>query len=99
MSLMKQKDSYTLAELTTYLGGELQGDPACVISGIAPLDKAQLGEISFLTGPQYEKFLPTSQASAIIVQAKHAKNTNANLIIMSNPYLGYAKTATLFDRM
>lgn len=88
--------SHTLQELAHYLGAELRGDGQCVIGGIAALDKAQSGQISFLTTPKYKAFLQTTQASAVIISAKDAEAFAGNCLVMDNPYLGYAKVATLF---
>jgi UDP-3-O-[3-hydroxymyristoyl] glucosamine N-acyltransferase len=98
---MKLKDSYTLAELASHLNAELRGNASCEITGIAPLSKAQMGQITFLTDTRHEKFLASTQASAVIIDAKYAQAqpvSHANVLIMKNPALGYAKTAALFDR-
>lgn len=81
----------TLAELAEHIGAQLEGDPTCVISSPAPLDKAGLGQISFLHDPKYKKFLPDTQASAVILNPKDKVKTNANLLLLENPPLGYAK--------
>ena len=39
----------TLAELACLLAGELEGDEQTIICGIAPLDQAQTGDLTFLT--------------------------------------------------
>ncbi len=92
------KNAYSLNELSSYLKAELKGDPDCVIHSIAPLDKAQAGQISFLGDSHYQKFLTSTQASAVILSPKDAEHCQRNLLIMQNPYLGYAKVATLFQQ-
>ncbi len=96
------KDRHSLDELSHYLGAELKGDPKCIIDGIASLDKAKPGQISFfhenaLSGAaKYKKFLHDTQASAVILSSKYSEFCTTNLLILDNPYLGYAKVATLF---
>ena len=47
----------TLAELATITGGELFGDESLVVSRVAPMDKAQEGDVTFLSNPKYAKHL------------------------------------------
>lgn len=86
----------SLEKLAQHLSAQLDGDPQCQITGIAPLDKAVAGNISFLNNPQYRPFLKTTQASAVILSSKDIPFYTGNSLIMENPYLGYAKAATLF---
>jgi UDP-3-O-[3-hydroxymyristoyl] glucosamine N-acyltransferase len=88
---------YTLGDLADFLSANLQGDAKCVITGIAPLDKAISGQITFLENPSYRKYLTTTQASAVILTAEHAKHTAINVLVVPNPYLSYAKLSKLFD--
>jgi UDP-3-O-[3-hydroxymyristoyl] glucosamine N-acyltransferase len=89
--------SYTLSEIAKLLGAKLQGNPECKINGIAALDRAQEGQISFLSNAQLRSHLATTQASAIILAPKEAEFYSKNALIMDNPYLGYAKVAALFQ--
>jgi UDP-3-O-[3-hydroxymyristoyl] glucosamine N-acyltransferase len=87
---------FSLQQLAQHLSAELHGDPQCEISGVAPLDKATKGQISFLSDPKYQSFLTTTSAAAVILSAKDAAIYTGNKLVMNNPYLGYAKVATLF---
>lgn len=88
----------TLAELAERLGSSYQGDPNCIITGVATLEDAKPGQISFLSNPLYRKFLTTTQASAVILSPEDAEQFELNAIITPNPYLAYALVARLFDR-
>jgi UDP-3-O-[3-hydroxymyristoyl] glucosamine N-acyltransferase len=57
----------TVAELALKVHGEVVGDPSVQISGLGRIDFAKEGELTFLADPKYSKFLPLSQASAVIV--------------------------------
>ena len=57
----------TLAELACLLAGELEGDGQTTICGIAPLDQAQTGDITFLTESKHMARLATSRATAVLV--------------------------------
>jgi UDP-3-O-[3-hydroxymyristoyl] glucosamine N-acyltransferase len=88
---------YTLAQIATHIGADLKGDPDCMISAIAPLQQAQKGQISFLDNKSYRKYLADTKASAVILSENNITDCAANLLVMQNPYLGYAKTAELFE--
>jgi UDP-3-O-[3-hydroxymyristoyl] glucosamine N-acyltransferase len=100
-----QKKAFTLSELANYIGGIIEGDPECKIISIASLEKAQEGQISFLAGTRYqlvsssryEKFLPTTKASAVILAPEMISNCHVNKIIVGDPYQGYLQLATLFE--
>ncbi len=89
--------SRTLGEIADYLNAELQGDSNCVISGIAPLDKARPGQISFLTSSSYRQYLPSTQASAVVLPPEQAQDAKINALVMSNPYYGFARLGQLFS--
>jgi UDP-3-O-[3-hydroxymyristoyl] glucosamine N-acyltransferase len=88
--------SFSLKQLAQHLSADMQGDPGCEITGIAPLDKAIPGQISFLITPQYRSFLNTTQASAVVLSPQDASAYVGNCLITANPHLGYAKLATLW---
>jgi UDP-3-O-[3-hydroxymyristoyl] glucosamine N-acyltransferase len=79
-----------LRDLAVLLGGELVGDGDVLIERVAPIDHAGAGEITFVSNAKYTPFLQTTQASAIIV-APAFRNLRKNLIVTTNPYLGFAR--------
>jgi len=90
----------SLASIVDALGGELVGDPTHSISGIAPLETAQSGDIGFLSNPRYQSQLRTTQAGCVIVTAamKELAQAGANLIVTGNPYLYYARLTQLWRK-
>jgi UDP-3-O-[3-hydroxymyristoyl] glucosamine N-acyltransferase len=93
----------TLGELVTTLTqlhgiqATLAGDQAAsvVVSGVAPLDQAQLGDISFLANPKYRKQVDASSASVIIVSTKEADVSTRPRVITANPYAYFARVIAL----
>lgn len=85
----------TLKDIAAQLGGEVVGDGDTVITGIAGLDEAGPGQISFLANPKYAAKVATTRASAVILP-QGADPQGKNGIITKNPYLGFAKLVTLF---
>lgn len=77
----------TLAELACLLTAELEGDGQTVISGIAPLEQAQTGDVTFLTGSKQAERLAMSRATAVLV-APHIVVDRPALRV-ADPYLGF----------
>lgn len=90
--------SFSLSEVAKHIGGELRGEPDCMIEGIAPLAKAVSGQISFLSDSKLRRELEVTHATAVILRSEDAESFTGNAIIVPNPYLGYALVAGLFDR-
>lgn len=86
---------FTLGELAKRFKVELAGDENCIIERVATLENAGPGDISFLTRSKYRKFLPTSQASAVIINAEDKPAIRTNALVSNNPQLLYAKIAIL----
>ncbi|PHQ24197.1 UDP-3-O-(3-hydroxymyristoyl)glucosamine N-acyltransferase [Marinobacter guineae] len=89
--------SYCLGEIASALGAELRGDPDVRVSGLATLQAAGPGQISFLANPSYAKYLADTHASAVIASPATAKDAPTNVLLLDNPYLGYARLSHWFD--
>jgi UDP-3-O-[3-hydroxymyristoyl] glucosamine N-acyltransferase len=61
---------FTLGELAAALGATLEGDPARVVTGVAPLDRAGPADISFLTDARYRAAARASRAGAFLAPAE-----------------------------
>lgn len=85
----------TLAELADYLGGRVIGDPAAEVAGLASLDDAVEGTVTFLANPKYAAKVATTRATAVILPPG-ADGHGKNVIETPNPYLAFAKLLTLF---
>jgi UDP-3-O-[3-hydroxymyristoyl] glucosamine N-acyltransferase len=86
----------TLAELAQLVGGTVTGDGSEVIRGVATLQGAGAGQITFLSNPRYRKYLASTRAAAVIVVAADADHCKTNALIVANPYVAYARIAALF---
>lgn len=65
---------------------ELRGDPKCEINGVATLEDARDGDITFLSNPKYEKALQTTKASAVVLKPDVVAPEGVNLIRVADPY-------------
>ena len=65
------------------------------ISGVAGIEEAQPGELTFLVNRKYRPALETTRASAIFV-AKDAGPMRIAALRSANPYLDFARAIELF---
>ena len=57
----------TAADVAEQTGGRLIGDPTVVVRGVAPLDRAQSHEISFLAHARYAAWFAQTRAGIVLV--------------------------------
>ncbi len=93
--------SQSLSELASHVEGRVIGDGSVVIHKVAAIDEAGPGDITFLTNPRYQKFLPQCKASAVIIGqgvAGSADFGSLNFIEAADPYVAVAKILKFFSR-
>jgi UDP-3-O-[3-hydroxymyristoyl] glucosamine N-acyltransferase len=84
-----------LSEVAEKLKCLLRGAGDVQINGLATLERARPGDLSFLTNPKYSKAARDSRASALIV-GPDCPPLELPLLVHSNPYLIFAKAIELF---
>lgn len=85
----------TLKEIADKLGAKIHGDPDTEISGVAGVEQAQEGQLTFLSNPRYARLVGGTKASAIIAAEPPTEGPSA-VLISSNPYLDFARALELF---
>ncbi len=89
---MKKK----LEELAERVEGTVIGDGEVEISGVASIEEASSGEITFIGSPKYLPKLSETRASAVIV-SKEVTRSDKPLLCVTNPYLAFVKLLILFS--
>lgn len=89
--------SYTLAQLADLLDAKLVGDGQCEITGLATLQAAESGQLSFLSNPSYADQLKDSRASAVLIEEKFLDSCPGNKLVTALPYVAFARATQLFD--
>ncbi len=88
---------FTVGQLAERFSAKLIGDADAEIERLAPIDKAQIGDLCFLDNVKYAKFLKGTNASAVILAEKAIPvEFKTNLLVVPNPYAVYAHIANLF---
>lgn len=77
--------------------GDVGAAESIMIHKVAPLDKAQAGDVAFLNDKKYLKSLATANASAVILTEKLAADFDGVALIVKDAYVGFALAAQLLD--
>ena len=84
-----------LRELAERLDCRLEGDGSLEITGVATLQDAGPGQVTFFANPKYLPQLRQTRASAVIAGEK-ADGTQAAILRVRDPYLAFARAVELF---
>lgn len=92
--------SNRLGKLVERLGGQLIGDADIEVVGIAPLDRANASQITFLSNPKLRTQAAQTHAAALILSPDDDDMVRADYkgarIVTDNPYAYFARVAQLF---
>src|SRR5438067_1955505 len=84
-----------LRHLVSQLGCELVGDGDLEITGVAGMEHAAPGQLTFLANPSYAHKISRTRASAILV-AEALRDSALASVVSQNPYLDFARALELF---
>jgi UDP-3-O-[3-hydroxymyristoyl] glucosamine N-acyltransferase len=90
-----------LADLAQKLGCRLEGDPHVEITGVAGIEHAAPGHLTFLANRRYFPLLKTTRASALLIEDGISIDRDAGLpplaaLRSANPYLAFAHAIAFF---
>jgi UDP-3-O-[3-hydroxymyristoyl] glucosamine N-acyltransferase len=90
-----------LSEVAHKLGCRLEGSPGVDICGVAGIEQAEPGQITFLANRRYFPLLKTTRASAVLIEDGIALDREASMpplaaLRSTNPYLAFAHAIELF---
>ena len=90
-----------LAEVAQKLGCRLEGPPELEIRGVAGIEYAEAGQITFLANRRYFPLLKTTRASAVLIEEGITMERETSLPALaalrsSNPYVDFGKALELF---
>ncbi|HKV64442.1 MAG TPA: UDP-3-O-(3-hydroxymyristoyl)glucosamine N-acyltransferase [Candidatus Acidoferrum sp.] len=90
-----------LAEVAQKLRCRLEGPPELEIRGVAGIEHAEAGQLTFLANRRYFPLLKSTRASAVLVEDGVALEREASLpslaaLRSANPYLAFAHAIELF---
>ena len=88
--------TFTVRELAEGLGASWEGDGDREISGVAPIESAGPGEITFATGRKAPEIAAASQAGCIVVSESFTTASGRTLIRAKDPRAAFAHVIRRF---
>ena len=90
-----------LCEIAEKLACRLEGDPNIEIHGVAGIEHAAPGQITFLANRRYAPLLKTTQASAVFIDDRSSFTREPGApplaaLRSANPYLNFAQALDFF---
>ena len=88
-----------LGEIAQRLNCRLEGDAQLEITGVAGLEEAEAGQLTFLVNRKYKPLVSKTRASAILIapdETAPALETEISALRSSNPYLDFARAIEIF---
>jgi UDP-3-O-[3-hydroxymyristoyl] glucosamine N-acyltransferase len=92
---------FTVNQIAGILQGEVSGNGLEQITIISKIEDAKKGAITFLSNPKYEKFVYTTEASAVIVKRDFAPESpvSTTLIRVADPYGSFTRLLEEYDKI
>ncbi len=84
-----------LCAIAEALDCRIIGDPDLEITGVAGLEEAGAGDLTFLSNPRYAPLTKQTRASALLAAAP-ISGLELAVLVSSNPYLDFARALELF---
>jgi UDP-3-O-[3-hydroxymyristoyl] glucosamine N-acyltransferase len=84
-----------LRDIAARIECRLDGDPDIEIEGVAGIDNAEPGQLTFFTNPRYAASLRTTKASGVIL-GETAEAAPCAMLRARHPYLAFARAVELF---
>lgn len=86
---------FRASQIASQLGGALEGADDPLLSGVAGLEEAEAGQLSFLSNRRYARLFRSSRAGCVLVGPKDDAG-GRTVIRMADPYEGFARALALF---
>jgi UDP-3-O-[3-hydroxymyristoyl] glucosamine N-acyltransferase len=84
------------ASVAEHLQGEVLGDGQAQLTGFAPADRAQAGDLTFAENDEFFARAEQTAASAVIVGGNQTSSTGKVIIRVKNARVAFAKALALF---
>ena len=87
----------TIRQLAELVGGDIEGSPDTLITGVCGIKTAAAGDITFASKIRYEGFVAATQASAVVVGKKsRVRCAGVPLLRVEDPVAAIDEIAQLF---
>lgn len=78
----------SIKDIARLVDGKIEGDDTLFVTGVAKIEEAKKGELSFISNPKYAKFIDSTEAAVVLVNNEFPK-TLKTVIRTENPYVAF----------
>jgi len=89
--------NYSLEQLANKIGATVSGDKNHIVNSLSTLENATSTQVAFLSNAKYRKQLSETKAGVVILNESALDDCKTNALVISDPYLAFAKIAQLLD--
>ncbi len=84
---------FTVQQIAEAVGGTVEGEATRRVAGLAKIEEAQAGSLTFVANPKYEQYLYTTQASVVMVARSLVLRhpVAPALVRVDDPYSAFTK--------
>ncbi len=85
--------------MATQISATVRGNADVVVENIAPLDKAQSNQLTFISNVKFHLLLKDSKAGILVVSEEDVEHCSQKAIylLLKDPYVAYAILAQYMD--
>jgi UDP-3-O-[3-hydroxymyristoyl] glucosamine N-acyltransferase len=94
---MTPAPALTLAKIAEHVGGALEGRADLPVTGVAGIEEAGPGELTFVANPKYAQALRTTRASAVLLAPDMECPESIACVRTPDPYAALVRVLMLFD--
>jgi UDP-3-O-[3-hydroxymyristoyl] glucosamine N-acyltransferase len=84
-----------LTQIAQWIDAKIEGNEDIEITGLAKIEEAQSGHLSFIANPKYAKYIESTNASAVLVDQDFPE-TDKTVLRVGNPYFAFLTLAQKF---
>ncbi len=85
-----------LGRIAEVVDGVVLGDSKHRVDSVKSLEKATDRSITFFSNPKLKRHLSVCTAGAVLISPQHADLFSGNRVVVTDPYLAYARISGLF---
>ncbi len=89
--------SVPIAEIGERVGGSVEGSPDACVRGVAGIEWAREGDLTFLANPKYRADLKTTRATAVLIAPGVPCPEGVIAVRTEDPYAALVRVLPLFD--
>ena len=92
-----ENKKYSIKFISELINAKVEGDLNLEVVKISAIENADAGSITFLANTKFNKYIESTEASAVIVPKGFKTDKSKTYLVCSDPYLAYAKLTKLFS--